>query len=180
HLPWQGRVAQAQRLLDNASRARPWDWLPTFFRAFNLYYFRGEPIPAARILRKAADRTPPKKAVGLRAIAGRWSALGKDPRQALKVVESMARGTSSAPLRHNLARRAAQLRRLIRLREAARAYQQEVGHPPTDLQALVGHAGLKKIPKDPMGDGYIIDDAGQVKVRPPNLDRVRTPQERGL
>ncbi|MFA9459358.1 hypothetical protein [Thiohalorhabdus methylotrophus] len=177
YLPWQGRVSQAQELLVSASRARPWDWLPPFFQAFNLYYFRNQPIAGAQILQEAADRSPPKKAIGLRAIAGRWSALGKDPEEALRLVESMAQGSSSGPLRRNLGIRAKQLRGLIQLRKAADAFRKEVGHPPPDLEALVGYANLTEVPEDPMGEGFIIDKSGRVRVQPPNLDRVRTPEE---
>jgi hypothetical protein len=135
------------------------------------------PIAGADILRRAAERQPPKKAAQLRAIAGRWSALGPDPEQALHLVESMAEGASLPVLQRNLANRATQLRRLIRLREAAEAFQRKEGRPPPNLESLVGYDGLETIPADPMKDGFIIDDSGQVRVKPPNLDRIRTPGE---
>lgn len=178
HLPWQGRVRQAQSLLKRAGRSRPWDWLPPFFRAFNLYYFRRQPMAGARILREAAARKPPKQAARLRAIAGRWTAFGQDPREALDMVESMVKGATLGALQRNLERRAEQLRRLIRLQEAAKVYREEHGRPPPRLQALVGYAGLEAVPRDPMKDGFIIDESGRVRIKSPNLDRVRTPEER--
>jgi len=177
YLPWQGRIPLAQKLLKRASEARPWDWLPPFFRAFNLYYFRQKPVAGAEVLRRAADHQPPKKGAQLRAIAGRWSALGPDPEQALRLVESMAQGASLPVLKRNLANRADQLRCLIRLRKAAEAFRAQEGRPPPDLESLVGYAGLEAIPADPMKDGFVIDESGQVRVKPPNLDRIRTPGE---
>lgn len=178
-LPWQGRVEQAQQLLRKAERARPWDWMPPFFRAFNRYYFERDPIGGARILERSAERAQPRQASALRAMAGRWSALGSSPKRALEMVEAMAQGATSGPLRRNLNRRAAQLRGLIQLKEAAEAYRAQHGKAPADLEALVGYADLKAIPEDPTGDGYIVDESGKVRVQPPNFERVRTPGERG-
>lgn len=179
-LPWQGRVARAQRLLRRAEQARPWDYLPPFFRAFNRYYFQGEPVAGARILRRAADRRGPERAARLRAMAGRWAALGREPEQALELVTAMAKGVGSVgskALRRNLKMRAQQLRRLIRLREAAAAYRKAEGQDPPSVEALAGHGPLEAVPEDPTGDGYIVDEDGEVHVRPPNFDRVRTPSE---
>lgn len=179
YLPWHGRVQQAQDLLTWATDGRPWDWMPLFFRAFNQYYFNKRPIRGAELLRQAAERSAPRKAAQLQAVAGRWSALGRDPRQALKMVESMARGTKLKPLQRNLKRRARQLKGLLRLREAAQAFEREKGRPPQEIGELLGHAGLASLPKDPTGDGYIVDDSGQVRVRPPDLDRLPSPEEQG-
>ncbi len=177
-LPWQGRVERAQELLRMAERARPWDWMPPFFRAFNRYYFHREPIAGARILNVAAERAGPRRAAGLRAMAGRWSALGRSPQRALEMVKAMAQGAASGPLRRNLDKRAQQLRGLIRLRKAARVFREQKGIPPADLETLEGYGGLEEIPIDPTGDGYIVDESGQIRVRPPNFDRIRTPGER--
>jgi len=174
-LPWQGRVDQTQKLLDWSSSARPWDWLPVFFRAFNGYYFLDQPNSAAHILKEAADRSPPSRGIKLEAMAGRWSALGKDPQQALQIIRGMRQGTSSPALRRNLEMREEQLQGLIRLQAAARAYTRKQGEEPPTLQSLVGFAGLDKIPDDPMGDGYSLDNNDQVRITPPNFNRVRTP-----
>jgi len=178
-LPWQGRVDQAQRLLRKAEKARPWDWMPPFFRAFNRYYFFREPIAGAQILQKVAERSSPKRAAQLRAVAGRWSALGHSPERALELVQAMTKGVPAGPLRRNLDQRAAQLRGLIQLREANRAFQRQKEHPPPDLEALVGFAGLKGIPQDPTGEGFILDEEGRVRVRPPNFEKVQTPRGPG-
>jgi tetratricopeptide (TPR) repeat protein len=52
-LPWNGEVDAAQDVLLRAINARPTDWQPIFYYAFNLYYFKHDPVSAAQWLQKA-------------------------------------------------------------------------------------------------------------------------------
>lgn len=166
-LPWWGYVDRTQRLLDQATAARPWDWMPPFFRAFNLFYFRKAPEEAATHLRRAAARVPPQKRQTLLAVSARWTALGEDPREALRIIRDMAKSSRRGPLRRNLVKRAKQLLGLIQLRKAAEAYRNETGGPPKALEQLVGYGNLDSLPKDPTGDGFTISDEGKAIIKPP-------------
>jgi hypothetical protein len=166
-LPWNGQVARNQRIQERAEAARPWDWLPAFFRAFNLYYFRKAPGEAAPILGQAASRASPRNRETLMALAAQWTSLGYQPEQALKVVRRLAAGAGSGPLKRHLARRAEQLRGLIRLREAAAAFQAAEGRPPESFEELVGHGGLQRVPEDPLGEGYRLNARGEISIKPP-------------
>ena len=166
-LPWAGQVARNQRIQKRAEAARPWDWLPSFFRAFNLYYFRKKPAEAAPILGKAADRASPRNRESLLALAAQWTSLGYQPKQALKVVRQLAAGAGPGPLRRHLAARQKQLRGLMRLQKAAAAFRKEEGRPPRSFEALIGYGGLQQIPDDPLGEGFRLDARGEVSVKPP-------------
>lgn len=166
-LPWWGYLETQQRLLKRASEARPWDWLPPFFRAFNLFYFRKAPEEGARFLRQAAPRSAPGNRKSLLALAGRWTALGADPGEALEIIQGMIRSTRQGPLRRNLQKRADQLRALLTLRAAARDFRKARGSPPERLEQLAGFGGLEALPTDPMGDGFTLNDQGRVIIRPP-------------
>lgn len=166
-LPWWGYVDLNQQLLDQASKARPWDWLPPFFQAFNRFYFRKAPEEAASFMREAAERAPPRTRQGLLATAGRWVALGDRPEEALKTIQTMVEATRKGPLRRNLALRARQLKGLMALRRAAEAFQKTKGHPPEALEQLIGFGDLQSIPTDPLQDGYVISDEGKVVIKPP-------------
>lgn len=166
-LPWNGYVGINQETQARAAKARSWDWLPLFFRAFNRYYFLREPGPASAILRQAADRAAPENRESLLANAARWRAVGKNPEEALRVLRAMIQGTPQGPLRQNLRARRIQLEGLLKLREAAEAYRRETGEAPTDLEKLLGYGGLQEIPEDPLGEGYILKETGKVVITPP-------------
>ncbi|HKL78640.1 MAG TPA: hypothetical protein VJ985_09825 [Gammaproteobacteria bacterium] len=166
-LPWNGYVEENQAIQAAAGEARPWDWLPVFFQAFNRYYFLKEPGPASDILRQAAERASPKNRPALLANAARWRAAGRDPQQALRVIRAMLAAHPSGPLNRELQARETQLQGLLRLREAAAAYRQQRGGSPSSVADLVGHAGLERVPRDPFGEGYVINEAGRVVVTPP-------------
>lgn len=166
-LPWWGYFALNQRIQGNAAEARPWEWLPSFFQAFNLFYFKKSPEEGAAFLREAAKRASPRNRQSLLAMAGRWIALDDRPKEALKIIKGMAQSNKKGPLRRNLALRAEQLKGLLALRKASNAYRKAKGRAPERLEQLVGFGGLDRIPKDPMQDGYIVNNQGQVVIRPP-------------
>jgi hypothetical protein len=166
-LPWAGQVARNQRIQKRAETARPWDWLPSFFRAFNLYYFRKKPGEAAPILGKAADRASPRNRESLLALAAQWTSIGYEAKQALKVVRQLAAGAGPGLLRQHLMARQQQLQGLIRLQKAAEVFQEKKGRPPHSFEALIGYGGLHKIPDDPLGEGYRLNSRGNVSINPP-------------
>jgi hypothetical protein len=55
-LPWNGQFDAAQTVLRRASLARPFDFQPAFYYAFNLVYFRGDATTASAWLRAAAAK----------------------------------------------------------------------------------------------------------------------------
>lgn len=166
-LPWQGRVTLTQAIQERAARARPWDWLPPFFRAFNTYYFRQQPTRAAAQLRSAAERAPQGNRTSLEAMAARWGVLGSDPAEARRLLEGLLAGTRHEGLRRELRGRLEQLRGLQALREAAAAFRRRHHRPPREVTELVGHGGLEVLPRDPFGEGFAINDRGEVVVTPP-------------
>ncbi len=165
-LPWAGLVEANQRIQARAMAGRPWDWLPAFFRGFNLYYFRKRPGEAAPFIREAARRSTGNRQ-SLMAMAAHWEALGHDPREALKVIAAMADSTRAGRLKRRLQARRTQLQGLIRLREAAKAYRANRGKAPESFDALIGFARLEAIPQDPLGEGYVLTKEGEVRIKRP-------------
>jgi hypothetical protein len=54
------------------------------------------------------------------------------------------------------------------------AFRERHDRPPQELSELVGYAGLPSLPRDPFGEGYEINEQGQVVVKPPKP--LRNPQ----
>lgn len=165
-LPWEGYLRLDQEIQRRASQARPWDWLPPFFRGFNFYYFKKDPSKGALVLRKAANRVA-RRGPYLKALAAHWSALGHDPKEALRLIRVMQESTRSKRLWLRLRKREEQLEGLIRLRKAAEAYRETHGKPPASFKDLIGHGGLESVPNDPLGEGFVLKSDGSIRIQPP-------------
>lgn len=161
-LPWYGEVDAAQDVLLRAIDARPFDWQPIFYYAFNLYYFKKDPASAAQWLLKASPRaTDQNDRFAIENVAARWFEKGYEPRVAIGVVESMANQSHEGGFKRYLKTRAERLRVLETLRDAAIQFHSNTGRPLRDLQELVNSGLIHALPVDPFGFGYVVDKDGQ-------------------
>lgn len=160
-LPWNGQVDAAQTVLRRASLARPFDFQPAFYYAFNLVQFKGDVTGAAQWLRTAAAKLPDEdERLTLENFAARWLDKANDLALAITVVEAMAKQARRNDFRNHLLQRAQRLRNLLALRQAAEVFRQNTGQPPQTLDQLVAPGLLDKLPVDPFGIGYSIDAQG--------------------
>ena len=161
-LPWNGEVDAAQDVLQRAIVARPFDWQPIFYYAFNLYHFKRDPIAAAQWLLKASSRaTDQNDRFAIENVAARWFEKGYEPRVAIGVIEGMANQSREGGFKRYLQTRAARLRSLETLRQAAVKYQSNTGRPLRDLQELVNAGLIRALPVDPFGFGFAVNNEGQ-------------------
>lgn len=157
-LPWMGFVEPTQFIESRATDARPWDFLPGFFYAFNRYYFENKPQQASNILLSVADRLPDN--AGVLEIAAKWQEKGEDPHTALAVIRSMLQSTHDAKLKAALQRRIDRLEGVIALREAAARYEKRTGQRLKQLSDLVASGEMQALPRDPTGLGYALSEQG--------------------
>lgn len=160
-LPWNGEFEAGQDVLRKASRARPFDWQPAFYYAFDIYHFERDPLRAAKVLRAAAPRARSENdRYALETVASYWLERGHEPRAAVRAIEAMADGARSGRFRAYLQLRANRLRGLILLQEAAQQYQLRTGRPIHRLEDLVTAGLIAELPADPFGFGYTIGPDG--------------------
>ncbi|PNG04676.1 hypothetical protein CXL00_13455 [Stutzerimonas stutzeri] len=159
-LPWNGQVAAAQDVLLKAAKSRHWDMWPAFYYAFNAMYFERNMNKAGHWAEVAAKRHP-RNAPALRDMAAKWYERGDDPEAALDILVAMHNQSADENFRALLTARIVRLRGLQALREAASAYHQHHLHAPSRLEDLIGYAGLKALPEDPLQLGYLLSDEGQ-------------------
>lgn len=172
-LPWYGLVEPTQYIESRAMDSRPWDFLPGFFYAFNRYYFEHDPSGGAQILFRAADRLEKKE--GVLEMAARWQERGEDPQLAINMIRAMQESSHNQKLRSSLQARIDRLQGLIALREATAGFVGRNGRAPASLDELVSSGELQRLPEDPLGIGYGLDDNGQpVLLRP--KPRVKLPR----
>jgi hypothetical protein len=162
-LPWGGEVDAAQVILARSTRARPFDYQPAFYYAFNQLHFRGDAIGASAWLREAAQHLPEgDERLQLQNLAAIWLDKAGDLDLAIRVVDGLARQANRRDFRRYLETRVERLRMLQQLRTAAADYGRRLGHPPATLQDLVASGIVAAVPQDPFGLGFGIDAQGQV------------------
>ena len=165
-LPQYGELDSAQTVLARASRARFFDYQPSFFYAFNQWYYKHDPVGAATWLREAAEKLPdPDQRLTMQNMAARWMDKAQDTELAIRVVEAMAKEARRKDFRAYLELRVVRLRQLHQLRTAAIAYRERFGKPLPNLQELVDSGILTNLPQDPFGFGFGFDRQGEIVLR---------------
>lgn len=167
-LPWNGEVAAAQDILKKASEARPFDWQPAFYYAFNAIHFLKNPQTGAEWMRIAADHTGDEvEKIQLQQLAAQWSGKGEDREFAIRLHRAMARETRHKSFAGFLEKRANRLENLLMLDRAIARYSELTGKLPVRLQQLVDLSILPTIPSDPFAMKYVIDTNGKPQVVEP-------------
>ena len=160
-LPWNDQVDAAQTVLRRASLARPFDYQPAFYYAFNLIQFKGDVTGASQWLRTAAAKLPDdNERLVMENFAARWLDKADDLGLAIAVVESMAKQAKRKDFRNYLLLRVQRLREMLALRQAAETYRQKTGQPAQTFDQLVAAGLIAQLPVDPFGIGYSIDSNG--------------------
>lgn len=160
-LPWEGQVAPTQSILRRATLARPFDYQPPFYYAFNQVHFRGDAAGASEWLRRAARNLPdPEEQLTLENYAARWLDRSHDLDLAARIVDTMAAQAKRKDFAVYLRQRSQRLRDLAALRRAAATYAERHQRPPESLDDLVRSGLIAKMPQDPFGSGFAIDRAG--------------------
>lgn len=165
-LPQYGETDAAQTILARASRTRFFDYQPSFFYAFNQWYYKHDPVGAAAWMREAAKKLPdPDQQLTMQNMAARWMDKAQDTELAIRVVEAMAKEARRKDFRAYLETRVVRLRQLQQLRAAAIAYREHFGKPLPNLQELVDSGILPALPQDPFGFGFGLDPQGEIVLR---------------
>jgi tetratricopeptide (TPR) repeat protein len=165
-LPWYGQLEASQYVLRRASDARPFDWQPPFYYAFNVFYFLKDPAEGARWLRKAAEHTDVEDHVlAFQQIAAVWAAKGPDLEAAIKFHRDLIKATKHREFAAFLEKRVMRLENFLQIEKAVASYRQNSGSVPADVEELVRSGTLSAIPVDPFGLRYVLDADGRAKAQ---------------
>jgi hypothetical protein len=168
-LPWAGEIDAAQYILQRASVARPFDWLPAFYYAFNAFHLLKKPQLGAEWLRIAASQaTDENEKIQLQQVAALWTAKGEDIEVAIRLHRAMAKEARDRGFAGFLEKRALRLENFLLLKLAMARYVEVTGEKPIRLQQLLEHGLILSVPSDPFGMQYVIDGDGKPKAVPPD------------
>ena len=161
-LPWKGQFDAGQRILKLAMDARPFDWLPVFYYAFDIWYFDKDGLRAGQTLKQAVPRAKEESdRLLLETLAVRWMERGYDTVSAIRMVQGMAAASRQSRLRDYYQKRVQRLEGLLVLEKAAAQHRERTREPLSDLNELVREGLIGALPVDPFGLGYDVDKNGR-------------------
>ena len=176
-LPWYGEVDAAQGILKAASGARPFDWQPAFYYAFNAFHFQKDMETGSKWLRIAAEHTSDEnEKIQLQQVAAIWAGKGEDLEFAIRLHRAMAKETKHRSFASFLEKRAQRLENLLLLQRAMARFTELTGNKPMRLEQLVELSVLPVIPPDPFGMKYVIDGNGKPQAVQPSSSIQRKAQ----
>jgi hypothetical protein len=159
---WEAhRVKETNALLAKGSRYREWDWTIPFFMGFNEFYFLHDNAKASEYLMEGAKR--PDADPILAALAVRMAYKGNRTEIAIAFLQETLEKTKDKNARKELGMRLEVLQGVLALERAVEAYKSTFGKPPHDLKDLPAKGFIARIPVDPYGGEFYLDEDGSVK-----------------
>lgn len=160
-LPWNGQLDASQYILRRASDARPFDWQPPFYYAFNVFYFLKDPAEGARWLRRASEHTNLEEyQLAFQQIAAMWVAKGPDHEMAIQLHRDLIKATKHKEFAAFLEKRVTRLENLLSIEKAIVRFRLTFGRSPDSIEELLATGKLESMPVDPFGLYYVLGEDG--------------------
>jgi tetratricopeptide (TPR) repeat protein len=161
-LTWDaGMVRPAIELLEYGFSYRNWDWYLPFYISFDYAFFLKDYTKAAQYLKKAAELNP--RAAWFSTLAARYYYEGGRTALALAYLKELIPTARNESIRKHLMIRAEALERILELEEAVSAYRKRFQQPPESIEKLVEKGFIERIPEDPYGGSFYLDEQGKVR-----------------
>ena len=158
---WElGRIQEVNSLLEKGMEYRTWDyWLP-FYIGFNYAYFLHDYPNAAIYMQRAAEISGSSHFAKL---TSRYFYESEQTELGLAFLDSMIKGAKSDSVRKSYEMRRDALIAVSQIEKAVNIYQDSFGSPPEKLADLVQSGLLGKIPDDPYGGTFYIDEHDKIR-----------------
>lgn len=154
----------SNRLLEKGYMHNPDVWQLPFYLGFNYFYFMKQYKTAAKYMSIAAELEGSPKWLPL--LASRLYYQAEDPSFALEFLVRMYESTDDERLKESMLERINALKSAMAargLQPAVDEYRKRFGRTPKELSELVEAGLIGKIPEEPNGGYYYIDEDGLVK-----------------
>ena len=173
HLTWGGHlITETNSLLDRGIKARPEEWMLSFFAGFNSFYFLQDNDSASKYLMEASRGEDAPR--GIARLATSLAYKGKSTEIAIVFLKQMLLKTVDFKTRKEYETRLSALEGIFAIEKAISAYQHQFGESPTTLNLLIKYGLIDKLPSDPYGGLFYIDKEGNVKTTS-NLSQAPNP-----
>jgi len=159
---WEaGMVTEANVLLEKGSGHRYWDWTLPFFIGFNKFYFLQENEKAAAYLMEASRR--PNASPLLASMASKLVFKENKTETSIQFLEEMLQRTDDELTKQRFKKRIDALRGILLLEQAVAQYEKRFHVKPRSVELLSAKGIIQKVPQDPYGGKFYLDQAGSVK-----------------
>ena len=161
-LTWEtGMTQQALELLEYGFAHRTWDWYLPFYISFDYAFFLKDYEKAGFYLAKAAELKP--EVEWYATLAARYFYEGGSTALALAYLQEMIPAARNEVIKKRLVTRAKAFEAVLQIEQAIAAYKQRFQTDPEDLRRLVSAGLLERIPDDPYGGKFYLDEQGRVR-----------------
>lgn len=160
NLAWEGRVAEANQLLEKGRKHRDWDWRIPYYIGFNHFYFLQDYQKGGEYVMEAA-RIPGSHPF-LSTLGARLAYYGGKSKTAVIFLKQMLVQTQDSRLRARLERRLLALERAVELEDLIDRFTQDQGRAPRRIEELVSADYVDFLPADPYGGEWLILQNGRV------------------
>jgi len=153
----------SNRILLKGLRVFQNNWRIPFLIGYNYYYELGDFLSGAKYIEMASKL--PGAPYWLSMLASRLYSTAGDIDTAIEFLKNLISITDNKKLRNELKRtlKIAIIERYIRpIEEAVKKYQKLYGRPPEKIDELIKAGLMEKIPREPFGGYFYIDQEGNV------------------
>ena len=158
---WEvGRAKEVNQMLDYGMKYRTWDYMLPYFAGFNAAYFLKQYEPAARYMQRAAEISGNPLMANL---AARYFFESDKSKIGIDFLEVMEKGAKDEQTRKLYRLRKTALQSVIIIQSAVSRFKEQSGRLPGRLDELVENGVLKRLPEDPYGGRFYLDNAGTVR-----------------
>lgn len=155
-----GRIQEVNALLEKGLEYRTWDyWLP-FYLGFNQAYFLKNYKNAAVNMQLAAEISGNPLYANL---ASRYFYESEQNEFGIKFMDAMIQGAKSRSVKKTYEMRREALISVSQIEKALSTYRNRFGRFPAQLSELVQIGLLAKLPADPYGGTFFLDEQGKVR-----------------
>ncbi len=158
---WEvGRAKEVNMMLDYGMKYRTWDYLLPFFAGFNASYFLKQYEPAAHYMKRAAELSGNPLFTNL---AARYFYESDKSQLGLRFLEMMERDAKDEKVKSLYSLRRTALQDVILIQAAVTQFKGQYGHLPARIEELIERGILRRLPEDPYGGTFYLDNKGKVR-----------------
>jgi len=155
-----GRIKEVNYLLEKGMQKRIWDPFIPFYIGFNYAYFLKDYAKAAIYMQQAAERSGNPLYTQL---AARYFYESEQSAFGLAFLETMINTARDKAVRRSYELRRDALLATMAIEQARDRYRKMFRELPRDIAQLTSSGFLEKIPVDPYGGTFFLDEDGRVR-----------------
>jgi hypothetical protein len=158
---WElGWTREVNQLLERGLRYRTWDYYLPFFLGFNNFYFLKDYRAASQYMKQVALLTGNTLAANL---AARFLYETGQTETAVSFLKFMIGRTWNEKVKRIMQMRLEALEAVDLLEKGMRRFNEVYHRSPESLEELVARGIIDKLPEDPYGGRFYVDDNGKIR-----------------